>query len=64
MWNAYVLVIIPKKNLEKQGSKQDKFVPSLFYGDKMCVLCWMDDSEFFTKDVQGIDEYIGQLEEV
>ena len=37
---------------------------SLFYGDKVCVLCWTDDSIFFTKDVKGIDEYIRQLEEV
>ena len=55
------MVLYLKENLEKQGLKQSKIDPCLFYGDGMCVLCYVDDCLFFAKDIGRIDEFIGKL---
>ena len=50
-----------KENLEKQGLKQSKIDPCLFYGDGLCVLCYVDDCLFFAKDMDWINNFIDKL---
>ena len=50
-----------KENFENQGLKQSTRDPCLFYGDGLCVLCYMDDCLFFAKDTDRVDKFIDKL---
>ena len=50
-----------KENLEQQGLKQSKIDPCLFYGDGLCVLCYVNNCLLFAKDMDWINNFIDKL---